>query len=144
VQVSVKVELVWIGPVDRDPLVLRSPDQAPDAEQRVALMLLQESTAEPPALTVLGAGFSVTSGAGSVTVTVVDWVAEPPGPLQLNPNSVVLVNLAVAHRPLVRTGPLQPPMAWQLVAFFVLQVRVEVPPVLIVVGEAARLMVGAA
>jgi hypothetical protein len=72
VQVSVKVELAWIGPVDCDPLVLRLPDQAPDAEQRVALTPLQESTAEPPALTVLGAAFSVTSGAGSVTVTVVD------------------------------------------------------------------------
>ncbi len=67
-----KVELAWIGPVDCDPLVLRLPDQAPDAEQRVALTPLQESTAEPPALTVLGAAFSVTSCAGSVTVTVVD------------------------------------------------------------------------
>ncbi len=139
-----KIELVWIGAVDCDPLVLRLPDQAPDAEQRVALALLQESTAEPPALTVLGAAWSVTSGAGSVTVTVVDWVAEPPGPLQVNPKSVVLVNLPVGQVPLVRTGPLQPPIAWQLVPFVVLQVRVEVPPMLIVEGEAARLMVGAA
>jgi hypothetical protein len=124
--------------------VLKLPDQAPAAEQRNALTLLQESTVEPPALTVLGAAFSVTSGAGSFTVTVVDCVAEPPGPLQVNPKSVVLVNLPVDQVPLIRTGPLQPPMASQLVAFFVLQVRVEVPSVLIVVGAAARLMVGAA
>lgn len=71
-----------IGPVDCEPLTPLVPDQAPEAEHEVALLLVQVRVEEPPELTVLGLAWSVTAAGGSVTVTVVDWVAdEPPGPV---------------------------------------------------------------
>ena len=72
---------------------------------------------EPSSPTVLGSASIVTVGAASLTVTVTVWLAEPLGPLQRIANSVVLVRLSVIHRPLVASGPLQPPLAVQEVAF---------------------------
>jgi hypothetical protein len=60
------------------------PDQAPEAEQAVALPVDQASTDVPPASTLLGLALSVTTGANAETVTVVDWVAEPPIPVQVS------------------------------------------------------------
>jgi len=71
-QVSVKVELVFIGPVDCEPLGFRLPDHAPEAEQLLAFRLLQVSVAESPEATVLGLACRVTTGAEAVTVTVAD------------------------------------------------------------------------
>jgi hypothetical protein len=72
VQVSVNVELALIGPVDCEPLGLRLPDHAPEAEHVLAFGLLQVSVAEPPEATVLGWACRVTAGAAAVTVTVAD------------------------------------------------------------------------
>jgi hypothetical protein len=83
-QVSVKVEFSLSGPVDFEPLEPRVPDHAPDAEQLLAFVLLQVSVAAPPGATVLGSAVSVTWGAPTLTVTVADWVAEPPGPVQVS------------------------------------------------------------
>jgi hypothetical protein len=60
------------------------PDQAPEAEQAVALPVDQVSTDAPPASTLLGLALSVTTGANAETVTVTDWVAEPPVPVQVS------------------------------------------------------------
>lgn len=60
------------------------PDQAPEAEHEVALLLDQVSVEALPELTVLGLALSVTNGAMPGTVTVVDCVAEPPGPVHVN------------------------------------------------------------
>ena len=144
VQASVKVEPVLIGPLDCEPLEFRLPDHAPEAEQRVALALDQVSVELPPGTTVLGLAVSLISGAALVTVTVADWVLEPPGPVQLKPNSELFDSAPVSHVPLVATGPVQAPLAVQLWAFLVLQVSVELAPVPIVVGDALRLIVGAA
>jgi hypothetical protein len=72
VQASVKVEPVLIGPLDCEPLVLRLPDHAPEAEQRVASTLDQVSVELPPGATVLGLALSLISGAALVTVTIAD------------------------------------------------------------------------
>jgi hypothetical protein len=72
--------------------VPREPLQAPEEKQEVALVLIQVSVAEPPAATVLGLTCSVTSGAAFATVTVAACDAAPPGPLQVNSNSVPLVS----------------------------------------------------
>jgi len=95
-------------------------------------------------LTVLGEAVSVTMGANPETVTVADWVAEPPGPVQVNSYSVVLGRLPVDQMPFNATAPLQPPEAVQAVALFEVQFRLDMPPPVTVVGDAARVTVGAA
>ncbi len=72
------------GPVDREPFTFLLPDQAPEAEQAVALTLLQVRVEGLPELTVLGLAWSVSCGAKPATVTVADCVAEPPGPEQVS------------------------------------------------------------
>jgi hypothetical protein len=60
------------------------PDHAPEAEQAVASAVDQVSTDVPPASTLLGLAPSVITGANAETVTVADWVAEPPLPVQVS------------------------------------------------------------
>ncbi len=72
------------GPVDCEPLDALLPDQAPEAVQAVALLLDQASVEALPDLMVLGLALSVTKGAKAGTVTVVDCVAEPPGPVHVS------------------------------------------------------------
>lgn len=116
------------------------PDQAPEATQDVALVLDQLSEEEVPDFTLLGAAVSVTAGDLPETVTVAACVAEPPAPVQLSSNSVVLVKMPVDHVPLVGTLPCQPPEAVQDVASADFHVRVELPPVLTVVGVALNVI----
>lgn len=131
------------APEDCEPLSALLPDQAPEAVQAVAFLVVQVSVDAAPELTELGAALSVTSGANPETVTVAVWVAEPPGPVQLSSNSVVLGSAPVDQVPLVATVPLQPPEAAHCVAFCELQVKEDIPPLLTVVGEADRVTVGA-
>jgi hypothetical protein len=72
------------APVDFEPLVARLPDQPPVALQLVALVEDQLSVELPPLAIVLGLALSVTVGVGEVTVTVADWLALPPVPVQVN------------------------------------------------------------
>jgi hypothetical protein len=94
-------------------------------------------------VTVLGTALSVTTGGNAETVTVADWVAEPPVPVHVSWNSVVLGSAPVDHVPLVATVPCQAPEAVQAVASAELQLRVEAPPLGIVVGDADNVTVGA-
>jgi hypothetical protein len=89
-------------------------------------------------LSVLGLAVSCTTGGWLETVTVADCVAEPPAPEHVSSYSVVLVSAPVDHVPLSGTAPLQPPDAVQLVAFAAFQVKVELPPLPTVVGEAVN------
>jgi hypothetical protein len=61
-----------------------------------------------PATAVLGVAVNCTTGELSATVTVIDCVAGPLGPLQVSVNSVVLVSGPVGSEPLVGTVELQP------------------------------------
>jgi hypothetical protein len=71
------------APVDCDPLVGMFPDQPPDAEHVVALVLDQDSVALAPLLIELGLAEIVTVGAGELTDTVADWTALPAVPVHV-------------------------------------------------------------
>ena len=119
------------------------PDQAPEAEQDVAFCADQASVAAEPKVTVLGTALSVTSGGDAETVTVADCIADPPVPVHVNAYSVVLERAPVDQVPFVATPPCQPPEAVQAVAFCEFQLKVDMPPLAIVVGDADRVTVGA-
>ena len=70
--------------MDCDPLTGLAPDHAPEALQDVALDDDQVNVELPPLATVLGLALRVTVGVCfGLTVTVVDWAALPPVPLQV-------------------------------------------------------------
>jgi hypothetical protein len=136
--VSVNVELAPRAPVDCEPVNVLPPDHAPEAVQVRARLADQVRVEDWPELSVLGPAVSCTTGDRLETVTVADCVAEPPGPVQVSSYSVVLVSAPVAHVPVSGTVPLQPPAAVQLVAFAAFHVKVELPPLPTVVGEAVK------
>lgn len=71
------------APVVCEPLVALAPDQAPEAEQEVALLEDQANVELAPLATVLGLALNVTWAVGAdETVTETDWTAEPPLPWQ--------------------------------------------------------------
>jgi len=73
------------APVLALPLVGSLPDQPPEAAQPVAFVVDQLSVAAEPLVRVVGLALRLTVGlAGVDTVTVTDWEAEPPGPVQLS------------------------------------------------------------
>lgn len=113
------------APVDCDPPVALVPVHEPSALQAVALVDDQVSVELPPEATEPGLALILTVGAGlavlPVTVTVADWVAEPPGPVHVSSNTVVLVRGPVERRPPVEILPCQPPEAVQAVVPVVLQ-----------------------
>jgi hypothetical protein len=77
------------APVDCDPLIALAPDQEPAALQAVALVEDQVSAELLPEATVPGLALILTVGAAAavpVTVTVVDLVADPLGPVQVRAN----------------------------------------------------------
>jgi hypothetical protein len=118
------------------------PDQAPEAEHVVAFFVDQVSVEAPPELTVLGPALRVTIGGNAETVTVADCVAAPPVPVQVSSYSVVLESAPVDQVPLVATVPCQLPEAVQAVALSELQLKVDVPPLAIVAGDADSVTVG--
>ena len=71
------------APVLALPLVGSFPDQPADAVQLLALLDDQLSIADPPLLTVVGLALRPNVG-GAETLTVTDWLALPPGPLQVS------------------------------------------------------------
>ena len=70
------------APLRALPFVGSLPDQPPDAVQLFALLEDQLSVEDPPLLTAVGLALRLIEGAGAETLTVTDWVALPPGPLQ--------------------------------------------------------------
>ena len=73
------------APVVCEPVRGWLPDHAPEAVQEVALVETQDSVELAPLATVLGLAVRVTVAVGfALTVTVVDWLALPPVPLQFN------------------------------------------------------------
>lgn len=82
-------------------------------------------------------------GDGGVTVTVTDWAAVPPGPVQVNANDVLAVSTPVDAEPEVALLPLHPPDAVQAVALVDDQLSVDEPPLATVVGAAVSVTAGA-
>jgi hypothetical protein len=135
------------APVDCDPLRALAPDQEPAALQAVALLEDHVSAELLPEATELGLELILTVGAcgaaAPLTVTVADWVAEPSGPVQVSPYTVVVVRGPVDRSPPVETLPCQPPEALQAVAPVVSQKILTLPPLLMVVGLTLNVSVGA-
>jgi hypothetical protein len=129
-------------PEDCEPLRALAPDHEPEAEHAVALLVDHVRVEAEPESTVLGPALSVTTGGNPETVTVADCVAEPPVPVQVSTYSVVLPSAAVDQVPLVATAPLHPPEAEHAVAFSEFQLKVDVPPLAMVVGDADSVTVG--
>lgn len=125
------------------PLRPSVPDQAPEAEQLVAFATDQVKVELPPLATVVGLALREILGGAVETVTVADCDAEPPAPVQASVYLVVAVSAAVLAEPLVASEPLQPPEAVHEVALVEDQVKVEVAPLLTVLGLAVRVTVGA-
>ena len=71
--------------MDLEPFSGWLPDQPPEAVQEVALVEDQVKVELPPLATVLGFALRLTVAlCFGLTVTVVDWTALPPVPLQVN------------------------------------------------------------
>ena len=112
--------------------------------QAVALVLFQVNVELAPLAMLEGAATSDTVGLGGlVTVTVALAVTVPPVPLQESEKPVVVDRFPVEALPLTALVPLQPPDAIQLVALVLLQVNVELVPLITLVGTALSATVGA-
>lgn len=107
------------------------------------MVLDQVSEEAAPEFTVLGAAVSVTVGAALDTVTVTDCVVvDPRHPAQVSTYSVVFVSAPVDQVPLVAIWPCHPPEAVQDLVLADVQVRVELPPLVTVVGAAVNVADG--
>ena len=84
VQLSVYVALAVSAPVDWVPFTALAPDQAPEAVQEVALVVVQFNVALLPLVMALGPTLTLTVGAAALMETVAVWVAVPPVPEQLS------------------------------------------------------------
>jgi hypothetical protein len=111
--------------------------------QEVTLALDHVSVEVPPDFTLLGEATRLTVGVLPATVRVADWVADPPGPVQVNSYSVLLVTVPVDCIPPVGTLPCHPPEAVQPVDPVELQTRLAASPLLTVAGPTLSLTVGA-
>jgi hypothetical protein len=129
--------------VECDPLIASPPLHPPEAVQEVAFVDDHERVELLPFAMVLGLALKVTVGTGEVTVTVADCAALPPVPVQASVYVAFALSAPVDWEPLVAWLPDQPPEAVQEVAFVVDQLNVELPPLTMELGLAARLTVGA-
>jgi len=85
VQLMVYVTVpVAAGVTDWLPLMALLPDQPPEAVQLVTLVVAHDSVVALPSVTVLGEALKLSVGAGVETVTVVEPVPVPPGPVQVS------------------------------------------------------------
>ncbi len=129
VQARVYVVLL-VGVTDSEPLVDFEPDQPPRAVQLDAPVVFQVRVDDCPGVRSLFDAVRVTVGldtvapgvVGGVMVIVVDLVSEPPVPVQARVYVVVTVGVT-DWVPLMLFDPDQPPLAVQLDAPVLLQVR---------------------
>jgi hypothetical protein len=83
VQLREYVSLALSAPVGCEPATAFAPDHPPEAVHEVAFEADHVNVEPLPLATVLGLAVRVTIGAGAETATVTDWLALPPGPVQL-------------------------------------------------------------
>jgi len=144
VQPRVKVVAVVSALVLWLPAVALVPLQPPEAVQDVAFVDVQVNVLLPPLATVVGDADNVTVGAGVELVTVMEALAwaVPPEPVQLSVNVASAFNAPVLWLPAVALVPLHPPDAVHEVAFVELHVKVLLPPLATVVGDAFSVTIG--
>jgi len=124
-----------------------APDQSSSAVQLVVSVVVQDSIDVPPAGTDEGFAVKVIAGAGmsaaaSETVTVVEAVLVPPGPVQVREYVVVTFRGPVDWEPFAPTEPDQAPDALHDVALLVDQESVLDAPRPIATGLAASVILG--
>jgi hypothetical protein len=134
------------GPVDWVPDTALAPDQPPEARHDDALLDDHVRVDEAPLVTEAGSAVRETVGAVvvvTVTVTVVDALCVPPGPLHERLNVLLFVSGPVDWLPEVALLPDHAPDAVQEVALVEDHVSVEAPPLTVtVVGFAEIATVG--
>ena len=81
-------------------------------------------------------------GGGAETLTVADWLALPPGPLQVRVKAEVAFSAPVLAVPLVCLLPDQPPDAVQLLVFVDDQLSVAAEPLAMLPGLALSFTAG--
>lgn len=128
-------------PLDCEPLIDLLPDQPPEAVQVVALVDDQVNVDAAPLFTVLGVAERLTVGAGAVTETVADCVALPPVPVQVSTYVALALSAPLDCEPLMALLPDQAPEAMQEVALVEAHVKLELPPLAMVLGLALRVTV---
>jgi len=149
VQERLNVLLFVSAPVDALPEVERAPDQAPDAVQDVALVEDQVRVDDPPLATDVGFAETDTVGTGGgrgvpVTLTCVEALLLPFGPLQVREKLLLLLSGPVDWLPEVPLVPDHAPVAEHDVALVELHVNIEAAPFATDVGLAPRETVAAA
>ncbi len=92
------------------------PDQSPDAVQVPALVEDQVKVELPPLVTLVGLALIETVGGVADTVTVADWLALPPAPVQVKAYVVLDERAPVLYVPLTASVPLHAPDAEHEVA----------------------------
>jgi hypothetical protein len=110
--------------------------------QDVALVLDHVNVEVPPVVIDVGFATRVTVGTEAAGLTVIVALADtlvPSAPVQVRVYVVVLVGLTLLV-PVVASMPVQPPLVVQDVAPALDHVNVEVPPAVIVVGFATKLV----
>jgi len=107
VQVSVNVVVASSGVISSEPDVARCPVHPSDALQLVAFVEDQLNVTVPGAGTLVALVSIVTVGGGT-TVTVVERETEPPGPVHVSSNVVVLFSGPVDSLPEVGFVPDHP------------------------------------
>jgi hypothetical protein len=140
---SLKMLSTVSGPTTSLPESGLEPDQSRRASQESASLVDQVSVVKPPEFTVVGLALRLTVGRGAAaTVTVADWPALPPGPVQVKVYVLVAVSGPTAWLPFTALKPDQAPPALQVVASVDIQVRVEEPLYAIDAGLALSETVG--
>jgi hypothetical protein len=131
-----------IAPVAWEPLVAIDPLQAPEAVHAVALVEDQVNVELPPLETLVGLALMETLGGAADVVTVADWDAEPPVPVHVSVNLVVVVRAEVALEPLIAIEPDHPPDAVHAVSLVDDHDSIAELPLLTVLGVADRVTAG--
>ena len=120
------------------------PLQAPDAVQLVALVDDHVSATVEPDVTLLALTFNVKTGAAfTLTMTVTDFCAVPPAPVQLSVNVPFELSAAVCSVPDTALLPAHAPEAVHPVALLADQLSVEWPPAVTDMGLAVIVRAGA-
>ena len=110
------------------PEVALVPDQSPEAAHESTLVDDQFRVEEPSYSTDNGFAVSETVGdGGAATLTVTDWLALPPAPVQVKKNVLVVVNEPRVSLPEVALLPDQAPEAVHEVASLEVQLNVAEP-----------------
>ena len=121
-----------------------APDQAPEATHEVALLDDQVRVDAPPLAIVLGSALKLTvTFRFALTLTVAVCATVPPAPLHVRVYVEALISTPVDCEPVTALAPDQAPEAAHEVAFVDDHVSIALLPLVIALGPALSVTVGA-